>query len=141
MLYEQDFNRWVERTVEQLRDRNYDAIDWENLIAEVELLGQREKSTLKIHLRGLLRTLLEYKFFPDNSFPQAKDKLLQHRQKIRETLEDSPSLKDYSEELFEECYQRARREEDLVSVVESPFGRIPEMKRDSWMLRGIGCRD
>ncbi|MDB9312125.1 DUF29 domain-containing protein [Spirulina sp. CS-785/01] len=128
MLYEEDFHRWVERTVEQLRDRNYDQIDWENLIAEIELLGQREKSTLKIHLRGLLRTLLEYKYFPEHSSPHAKDKLLQHRQKIRETLEDSPSLKDYSEELFEESYQRARRAAALEMDVdldtfpqESPF--------------------
>ena len=35
-LYETDYLRWIETTVEKLRGRNYSYIDWENLIAEIE---------------------------------------------------------------------------------------------------------
>ncbi len=31
-LYEADFVRWIETTVEQLRTQNYSSVDWKNLI-------------------------------------------------------------------------------------------------------------
>ena len=35
-LYDTDYLRWIETTVEKLRVRDYSNIDWENLIAEIE---------------------------------------------------------------------------------------------------------
>jgi hypothetical protein len=39
-LYEQDFNLWIEETVNLLKNRQLDQIDYENLIEEVEDLGK-----------------------------------------------------------------------------------------------------
>jgi hypothetical protein len=40
-LYDTDYLRWIETTVEKLRVRDNSNIDWENLIAEIEDMGQR----------------------------------------------------------------------------------------------------
>ena len=37
--YEVDYQQWVEETLQQLRDRKYDQIDWENLLAEIASLS------------------------------------------------------------------------------------------------------
>jgi hypothetical protein len=39
-LYEQDFNLWIEETVNLLKNRQLDQIDYDNLIEEVEDLDK-----------------------------------------------------------------------------------------------------
>lgn len=39
-LYQQDFNLWIEETVNLLKNRQLDQIDYDNLIEEVEDLGK-----------------------------------------------------------------------------------------------------
>lgn len=39
-LYEQDFNLWIKETVNLLKNRQLDQIDYDNLIEEVEDLGK-----------------------------------------------------------------------------------------------------
>lgn len=41
-LYDQDYLQWIEATLQQLRDRNYEKVDWENLLAEIEDMGKRD---------------------------------------------------------------------------------------------------
>ncbi len=41
ILYETDFVCWSETTAQYLRDKNYDRVDWENLIEEVEDMSRR----------------------------------------------------------------------------------------------------
>jgi len=35
-LYEADFVRWIETTVEQLRNQNYTCVGWTNLLEELD---------------------------------------------------------------------------------------------------------
>ena len=42
-VYDTDYLRWIETTVENLRVRDYSNIDWENLIAEIEDMGRSER--------------------------------------------------------------------------------------------------
>lgn len=39
-LYQQDFNLWIEETVNLLKNRQLDQIDYDNLIEEVEDLDK-----------------------------------------------------------------------------------------------------
>ena len=38
--YESDFALWLEETVTNLKSQNFQQVDWENLIEEVESLGR-----------------------------------------------------------------------------------------------------
>ena len=58
-LYEQDFNRWRELIIKQIKERNFQAIDWENLLIELEDMGKAEKRTFLSNLTILIAHLLK----------------------------------------------------------------------------------
>ncbi|MEB3179989.1 MAG: DUF29 family protein [Nostocaceae cyanobacterium] len=49
-FYETDYLKWIESTVEKLRTGDYANIEWENLIAEIEDMGQSERRSLESNL-------------------------------------------------------------------------------------------
>jgi hypothetical protein len=40
-LYEKDFLLWLEENLKLLENREYDLVDWENLLEEIRDMGQR----------------------------------------------------------------------------------------------------
>ena len=57
-LYETDFLLWTEETVAKLKARDFDHVDLENLIEEIESLGKSDKKEIKSRLTTLLAHLL-----------------------------------------------------------------------------------
>jgi Domain of unknown function DUF29 len=106
-LYETDYLKWIETTVEKLRVRDYSNIDWKNLIEEIEDMGRSERRSLESNLVVLLMHLLKWQFQPDQRSGSWKGSIAEHRRRIRKTIEDSPSLKPYLEAVFSECYSDA----------------------------------
>ena len=106
-LYNADYLRWIETTVEKLRIRDFSNIDWENLIAEIEDMGRSERRSLESNLVVILLHLLKWQFQPDQISGSWKASIVEHRRRIRKTLKDSPSLKPYLEEVLVECYADA----------------------------------
>ena len=45
-LYESDFLLWTQDTIAKLKARDFDHVDFENLIEEVEAMGRSEKKEL-----------------------------------------------------------------------------------------------
>jgi hypothetical protein len=39
-LYEKDFYLWVQENLRLLKNREYDLVDWENLLEEIEDMGR-----------------------------------------------------------------------------------------------------
>jgi hypothetical protein len=106
-LYDTDYLRWIETTVEKLRVRDYSNIDWENLIAEIEDMGRSERRSLESNLVAIILHLLKWQFQPERRSGSWKGSIVEHRRRIRKTLKDSPSLKPYLEEVLVECYADA----------------------------------
>jgi hypothetical protein len=103
-LYETDYLRWIETTVEKLRVQDYSNIDWENLIEEIEDMGRSEHRSLKSNLIVVLTHLLKWQYQPEFRSGSWKGSIVEHRRRIRDTLKESPSLKPYLEEVFAKCY-------------------------------------
>lgn len=61
-LYEEDYLLWLETTLEQLRLRQVDQIDWDNLVEEIEGLGIQLRHKVDSYLRQLLIHLLLYRY-------------------------------------------------------------------------------
>jgi hypothetical protein len=59
LLYEQDILLWVEDTVAKLRAQDFESLDLENLIEEVESLGIFQRKELVSRLTRLLEHLLK----------------------------------------------------------------------------------
>ena len=41
-LYETDYYQWTIEQVQALKERNFDSVDWDNIIEEIEALGRSE---------------------------------------------------------------------------------------------------
>jgi hypothetical protein len=103
-LYETDYLKWIDTTIEKLRLQDYSNIDWENLISEIEDMGRSERKSLKSNLIVVLTHLLKWQYQPEFRSGSWKGSIVEHRRRIREALSDSPSLKPYLEEVFAGCY-------------------------------------
>ena len=49
-LYEQDFDLWIEETINLLKNRQLEQIDYEHLIEEIEDMGGNRKDALESNL-------------------------------------------------------------------------------------------
>lgn len=106
-LYETDYLQWIEATIVQMKQHNYGAIDWENLIEEIEDMGRSERRSLESNLTVILLHLLKWQFQPERRSNSWQASIAEHRRRIRKAFKDSPSLKPYLEEVFAECYEDA----------------------------------
>ncbi len=106
-LYETDYLQWIETTVKQLRSQNYESVDWENLIEEIEDMGRSERRSLESNLIVLLLHLLKWQYQPEYRSGSWESSIIEHRRRIKKSLKESPSLKHYLESIFAEAYIEA----------------------------------
>ena len=112
-LYEQDYYLWLEDILKKIQDKRWDEMDWDNLWSEIDDIGKSQKQRLISNLRILLMHLLKWEFQPDKRTNSWKYTIIEHRRRILEQLEDSPSLKNYLNLKFEATYQKARKDASL----------------------------
>jgi hypothetical protein len=112
-LYEQDFYLWLETTANLLKTRQVEQLDYDNLIEEIETMGKRDKRSIASNLEVILMHLIKWQYQPENRSNSWKYTLLEHRNRIKRILKDSPSLKPYLSEIINECYQNAQKKASL----------------------------
>ncbi len=105
-LYDRDLNLWVEDTLAHLKAKNFDNLDVENLIEELEGLAGRDRRELKNRLGELLEHILKrtYISMPEN-YRVWIESINKQRIALRDLLEQSPSLKPYFLQVFDKTYQ------------------------------------
>jgi hypothetical protein len=107
-LYDRDFALWCEETVAHLKVREWDKLDAENLIEEIEGLASRDRREISSRLDVLLSHLLKRLYVQ-----QAEDyrgwevTIREQRRQIQLLLKQSPSLKSYLLRAFDESWQYA----------------------------------
>ena len=112
-LYDRDYHLWLEKTVQILQDRNFKDLDIFNLIEEIKDMGISEKKAIKSNLKILLWHLLKYKYQPEKRSRSWLSTIFEHRDRLDDDFADSPSLKRYFDEVFESCYQKARKQASI----------------------------
>ena len=110
LLYETDYLQWIETTIEHLRNGDYDDIDWDNLIDEIEDMARSQRHKLKSNLVVVLLHLLKWQYQPEKRTGSWEASLLEHRRRIRDAIRDSPSLKPYLETILTESHISARKQ-------------------------------
>jgi hypothetical protein len=107
-LYERDFCLWLEQQAALLREGRFDELDVANLVEEIESMGRKDKKAIKSHLVVLLTHLLKHQFQPEQRSSSWHGSIVEHRQRLRDDLEESPSLRPYAAEVFARAYADAR---------------------------------
>jgi hypothetical protein len=107
-LYDRDFALWIVETLQNLEQRNFEQLDIENLLGEIEAMGKSQKHALESNLAIILLHLLKWQYQPEKRSNSWKLTLREHRQRIQKALRDSPSLKVYYLKVLAECYQDGR---------------------------------
>lgn len=105
--YEIDYMQWLETTVEKLRNLDYANVDWENLIEEIEDIGRSEQRSLESNLNVVLLHLIKWQYQPERRSGRWEASMIEHRRRIKQALEESPSLKPDLESIFAQSYTQA----------------------------------
>ncbi len=140
-LYDQDYYLWLKTTINQLRTGQFSAVDLENLLEELETMGKSEKRAVESLLTNLLVHLLKLKYWDNEreiSQGHWQGEVRTFRRQIKKSLKDSPSLKPYILEIFDECYQDARKEAsdrsqlpiDTFPLI--PIGSLEQILDENW---------
>jgi hypothetical protein len=111
-LYDRDWQLWIEQTIQQLKNHQFELLDIEHLIEELVDLGKSEKNALKGNLMILLAHLLRLNVqhdAPDSMKASWYSSVLEHRQRVLNNLADTPSLKSYLIEAVEKAYPGGRK--------------------------------
>ncbi len=106
-LYETDFFAWTQRQAEHLRLEEFEKIDWNNLLKEVEDMGRSTQRELSNRLIVLLSHLLKWHFQPENRGTSWRATITVQRKDIARLLRKNPSLHPQVDEFVSEVYESA----------------------------------
>ncbi|GAC1460059.1 MAG: DUF29 domain-containing protein [Chamaesiphon sp.] len=106
-LYDHDFYAWTMRQIEMLQACQWNQVDIENLIEELDSLGKQQRQELRNRLGVLLGHLLKWHYQPEGRSRSWTGTIREQRRRIKEHLADNPSLKLYLPEAIQRGYQDA----------------------------------
>ncbi len=129
-LYLKDSYAWALAQAAAMRRRDFGAVDWENVIEEIEDLARRDAHSLRSQYARTIQHLLKLQYrHPGESEPVAGWKaLIDHaRTEIQEILDDSQSLKATRHDLLAKAWLRGRKDAINAFVAQA----IRNIKSDS----------
>jgi hypothetical protein len=141
-LYDRDFVLWTETVIEQLKQVNFNDVDWENLIEEIASIGKSEKRALESLLTKILEHILKIEYWDlerERNIGHWSAEITNFRYQIAKIVQNSPSLKPYLVEVFPECYEVALRYVSRAMRVsinilpETPIASLEEILDDNWL--------
>ncbi len=98
-LYESDYLLWIQETITHLKAGDFEHLDIENLIEEIEDLGRSQRKELESRLKTLIEHFLKriYVNMP-YCFNGWENTIREQRSQIEVLLNNYPSLKSYWDE-------------------------------------------
>jgi hypothetical protein len=123
-LYDTDYLLWLEKTSRLLQSKDFEKLDLENLIEEIESLGRSERNKLVSSLRLIYHHLLKWQFQPKKRTRSWSNTISRERNNISYYIEDTPSLKNLLEDVvvLNKAYQRGRQD----AIRETGITHLPE---------------
>lgn len=115
--YELDGYGWAMAQAQLLRERQFDALDIDNIAEEIESVGKSERNSAESALRLLMMHILKWQYQPERRGRSWAASITSQRIAFAQLMDDNPSLKPKLKEMRDRAYRRARveavRETDL----------------------------
>jgi hypothetical protein len=106
-LYDADFYAWIEEQAARLRARQFETLDLDHLIEEVEALGRAEKSGVLNNASVIIEHLLKLQHSPAQEPRNAwRASVREHRRRLRRDL--TPRLRQILGEELPALYEEIR---------------------------------
>lgn len=102
-----NYQLWLDATIENLKHRDFDNLDIDLLIEEIEEMGGSLKDALENNLIVILAHLLKWKYQPEKRSGSWRGSIKEHRRRINKSIQKHPSLKNYYDNIFGESYYPA----------------------------------
>ncbi len=106
--YETDGYGWALETAAALREGRFEGVDWESVAEELEGVAKTERNTLQSNLMQVLLHMLKFEYQPEMRTRSWELSLVEHRGRVRDVLQENPSLKPSREEVLAKAYYYAR---------------------------------
>ena len=107
-LYDRDLDLWLEIAIAQLKAGDFNNLDVENLIEELEGLSGSHKREVETRLKRLIEHILKrcYVDMPD-CFRGWEVTIINQRDELKKLLRQSPSLKRHFMHSFDDSFATA----------------------------------
>ncbi len=125
-IYETDYLEWLSLTITQLKDAQFEQIDREHLLEELEDLGREQRHKVDSYLRQLLIHLLLYAYWQKEKDYCARgwETEIDNFRFELELLLKSKTLYSYFLEEINVIYPRARKQ--IIKKIELSPDKIPQ---------------
>jgi hypothetical protein len=135
--YDIDFLLWINRQVELLRAKQFDQLDLENLIEELDAMARRDQRELASRIRVLMMHLLKCRLQPEHISSNWRGTLDEQRSQIALLLKDMPSLNNAIEAYMADAYPVALgRAADETGLPQSAFPASCPFSKEQLLDRG-----
>ncbi|MBX3014831.1 MAG: DUF29 domain-containing protein [Caldilineaceae bacterium] len=108
-LYDTDVYAWSQRQAALLRAEDFEHVDWNNLIEEIDSVGIEQLHKVESHLIRLLQHLLKWQYQPSKRATGRSWQLtiVEQRDRLQRVLHKNPSLSARLPEILAEVYPSA----------------------------------
>ena len=123
-LYDQDFVLWAEHQANLIQAKQFEKLDLENLVEEIEDMGKSIKRGLNSQLERLMMHVIKWKIQPFLRSHSWVYSIVNARGEIEKKQKEAPSLnKNYINSIWNSCFhyatQGAEAETGLKSTIEN----------------------
>jgi hypothetical protein len=135
-LYEKDFYLWVLENLKLLKNREFELVDWENLLEEIEYMARKELRSVISLMAVIMEHLYKWENYRESAYMGSgwKKSILNARKELIDLFDEMPSLKRIAQE--KESLNRAWRravnslivwfdEDENKNLAKKYFGRLP----------------
>ena len=110
-LYERDFYSWSMQQADALKRRDFNAVDWENVIEEIADLGKAQQHNWEAFCARVIEHMLKIDYCreaPEKVLEQWLQEILDFRQEMAKLIKQNPGLKGQYAEMFAEAWDDGR---------------------------------
>lgn len=135
-LHKNDFNLWIEKIKVKIQNRDFDDMDWESLIDEIDDMGASQKRALDSYMQRLIEHILKLKYW-HSEVARCRNawmaEVSNFRSRINRILKKNPSLKNYLASEYRDIYQDATKAMKLLfEISENDFIDLAIIMQDDY---------